>query len=118
MRFVEEMYPKAIMLENVPSLEKDWRFIAMQDRLVELGFNVAVNVLDAADYKVPQRRKRLIMLASRVHEPALATKAGRRLTVREAFAAMEAPSKTSDKLHKVTERRSQAVRDLIALLHR
>jgi len=46
----------------------------------------------------------------------VAPKANARVTVRDAFKNLEAPSKTSDVLHQVNERRSQAVRDLIALI--
>ena len=82
----------------------------------ELGYLVAVHVLDAADYQVPQRRKRLIMLASRVHEPAMAPKSDDRVTVRQALKGLEPPSRTKDKLHGLGENRSQAVKDLIALI--
>lgn len=63
LRFVEIMKPKTVMLENVPALAKDARFLGMQDNMQKLGYETVVHVLDAADYSVPQRRKRLIMLA-------------------------------------------------------
>jgi len=113
-RFVKVMKPKTIMLENVPALAKDGRFTRMRNQLAELGYDMVVHVLDAADYEVPQRRKRLIMLASRIYKPQIAAKAGNRITVRKALAGVGAPSKTKDKLHGLGESRSQAVRDLIA----
>jgi DNA (cytosine-5)-methyltransferase 1 len=113
-RFIKVMRPKTVMLENVPALAKDGRFTRMRNQLTGLGYDVIVHVLDAADYEVPQRRKRLIMLASRVCKPHIAAKAGKRVSVREALASVEAPSRTKDKLHGLGENRSQAVRDLIA----
>lgn len=113
-RFVKVLKPKTIMLENVPPLVKDSRFTQMCNQLYELGYETVVHVLDAADYKVPQRRKRLIMLASRIHKPQIAPKADHRMTVRQALAVVDAPSTTKDKLHGMGEKRSQAVRDLIA----
>lgn len=115
-RFVSVLRPKTVMLENVPALAKDDRFSHVRSQLSDLGYEIVVDVLDAADYKVPQRRKRLIMLASRVHAPQIAPKADRRITVRQALAGVEAPSATKDKLHGMGEKRSQAVRDLIALI--
>lgn len=115
-RFVTVMQPKTIMLENVPALAKDGRFTRMRNQLTEQGYEFVVHVLDAADYQVAQRRKRLIMLASKVHRPAIAPKAESRLTVREAFRGVGAPSKTKDALHALGENRSQAVRDLIKLI--
>ncbi len=116
LRFIEVMQPKAVMLENVPALAKDARFLDMRSRLHSLGYQSVVHVLDAADYSVPQRRKRLIMLASRVHAPVVAERARKRLTVREALKGMAEPGRSRDKLHGLGENRSQKVRDLIALI--
>lgn len=118
LRFVKVMNPKTIMLENVPALAKDGRFTRMRNDLEALGFEVIVQVLDAADYGVPQRRKRLIMLASRVHQPAIAPKARRRTTVREALKRAGPRSTTQDQLHALPENRSEAVRSLIAMIPR
>lgn len=116
LRFIEVMQPKTVMLENVPALAKDARFVGMQNQLHVLGYQTVVNVLDAADYSVPQRRKRLIMLASRVHVPTVADKARKRLTVRQALKGMAEPGQSKDKLHGLGENRSQKVCDLIALI--
>ena len=115
-RFIEVMRPKMVMLENVPALGKDPRFTGVQSQLHALGYQTVVNVLDAADYSVPQRRKRLILLASRVHTPVVAVKARKRLTVRQALKGMVEPGRGRDELHGLGEKRSQKVRDLIALI--
>lgn len=116
MRFVRCMLPKTVMLENVPALAQDGRFTRTRNQLNKLGYRTVFCVLDAADYGVPQRRRRLIMLASRVHEPQMARALRRRVTVRRAFKNIEAPSKSKDKLHALRENRSRAVRKLIALV--
>lgn len=116
LRFVKAMNPKTVMLENVPALGKDGRFTRMKNQLVALGYEVVVHVLDAADYGVPQRRKRLIMLASRVCLPSIAPAAAERVTVRQALNGLSSPSRTKDALHALPENRSQAVRDLIKLI--
>ena len=116
LRFVKAMKPKTVMLENVPALGRDGRFTKMKNQLIVLGYQVVVHVLDAADYKVPQRRKRLILLASRVYAPSIAPAAEKRVTVREALEGLTPPSRTKDALHALPENRSQAVRDLIALI--
>lgn len=116
LRFAVVMQPKTIMLENVPALGKDGRFERMREQLIALGYETVVHVLDAADYAVAQRRKRLILLASKVHTPVIAPKMKNRITVRTAFSGVGAPSTTKDSLHAMPENRSQAVRDLIALI--
>lgn len=113
-RFVKVINPKMVMLENVPGLGRDQRFADMRDNLASLGYKVVTEVLNAADYGVPQRRKRLIMLASRVHKPEIAPLAKSRVTVRDALKGVAAPSRTKDKLHAMPENRSLAVRELIA----
>lgn len=118
LRFVRVLRPKTIMLENVPALADDARFKSLCGSLSKLGYDYVVHVLNAADYGVPQRRKRLILLGSRVHRPVAAEKAELRVTVRNALASLESPSKTKDKLHAVPENRTLAVREIIKLIPR
>lgn len=113
LRFVKEMLPKSIMMENVPALAADSRFKDLCSSIAELGYSYVVQVLDAADYSVPQRRKRLILLASRVHQPAIAEKNSQRVTVRQAISGIGARSNTKDLLHAIPERRSEKVMDII-----
>lgn len=56
---------RAAVIENVPSF-LDWRLYPVwRSGLQALGFEVSERVLDAAHFGVPQRRKRLIVLATR-----------------------------------------------------
>jgi len=115
-RFAKAMLPKCIMMENVPALINDTRFKRSCEELKILGYTCSVNILDAADYRVPQRRRRLILLASRVHTPAIAEKAISKVTVRQALLGIGSPETSSDPLHAMTEQRSIPVRKLIALI--
>lgn len=63
LRFVEALQPKAVAFENVPRLRRDWRFEAFVDGLRSLGYGVNFQVVDAVDYGVPQRRRRLLAIA-------------------------------------------------------
>ncbi|MET3512421.1 DNA (cytosine-5)-methyltransferase 1 [Pseudacidovorax sp. 1753] len=114
LRLVLELRPKTIMMENVPSLKDDIGFVEMVRQISRAGYRTNVEVLNAADYGVPQRRRRLIFLASRVGAPQVAPKAKTRLTVRDAIGSLEAPSRSKDPLHAFPENRSQSVKDLIA----
>lgn len=116
LRFITVMHPKTVMMENVPTLADDGRFRQLCESIEALGYRYVVNVLDAADYRVAQRRKRLILLASRVHVPSIARKSVNRLTVREALNGVGAPSTSRDKLHAMPERRSDEVRRLIEVI--
>jgi DNA (cytosine-5)-methyltransferase 1 len=116
LRFAQEMMPSTIMMENVPALEKDGRFLDLQNQLGLLGYECDVKVLDAANYRVPQRRRRLILLASRIHRPKLAPIRSARVTVRQAIKGIGAPTRTKDLLHALPERRSDQVRKIISLI--
>lgn len=116
LRFVREFRPKAVMLENVPKLSKDTRIRALARKLDELGYNCERQVLNAADYGVPQRRKRMILIAvrKRFGQPSFATPSAQRRTVRETISALGAPRRSSDPLHSFGENRSDDIRALIA----
>nr|ADO24181.1 M.ApaI [Acetobacter pasteurianus subsp. pasteurianus] len=65
MRVLKEVRPAAFLAENVPGLATRNRVQYLAELLNEfeaLGFNVSWNVVSAADYGVPQKRRRLIIV--------------------------------------------------------
>jgi DNA (cytosine-5)-methyltransferase 1 len=75
-RIVEELKPAAFLLENVPNLAAIASGSILEGAkaaLRQLGYSVDHRVVSAADYGVPQNRKRLIVLGIRgtqaVHFP-------------------------------------------------
>src|SRR5216684_2014027 len=85
LRFVEALRPKAIMMENVPGLARNGRFKRFCARLRELGYIGEYDVLDAANYGVPQRRNRLIYLAGFKRPVTFADPRKKEKTVRQAI---------------------------------
>ena len=81
LRFVRVLRPKAVMLENVPKLEKNHRFKKLCAELETLGFKLNHSVLNAANYGVPQRRRRLILVAGRGAKISFGTPTHRKLAV-------------------------------------
>ena len=57
--------PQAVLFENVPPVVKDARFTYLLKVLSENEYSVDYHILNAASYGVPQRRKRLILIAVR-----------------------------------------------------
>ena len=64
-KFVAEMKPRAVVMENVPNLMVQRRFTLLVGRLRRLGYGVRYGIVDAADFGVPQRRRRLVLMALR-----------------------------------------------------
>jgi DNA (cytosine-5)-methyltransferase 1 len=88
---VRQAPPDFIIVENVPGLHHSYG-LEIQKKFLEqirsVGFdndNVLIECLDAAEFSVPQTRKRFIMMASR-HGPVKKPIRGRkRLTVKDAI---------------------------------
>lgn len=114
LRYAEAFAPKAIMMENVPGLMARNTFRRMCRKLERLGYKLTVGIKDAARYGVPQRRRRLILLAGREAEIAFATESRRIRTVKTAIGRMPPAGASKDALHNLPERkRSPRVTRLI-----
>ena len=64
-RLVRETTPDYVTMENVPRLQKSEVFEEFVSILRETGYQVAHSVLFGPDYGLPQRRRRLVLLAGR-----------------------------------------------------
>lgn len=64
-RLIEETNPLTVMMENVPGLNNRGKELMNEflERLEELGYKISMEVLQVADYGVPQNRRRLVILA-------------------------------------------------------
>lgn len=65
-RLVREISPDVVTMENVPQLKRHAVFREFQNILRGAGYHVNSYVVDCADYGLPQKRSRLILLASRL----------------------------------------------------
>lgn len=64
--------PSWVILENVPfmlSLDRGRAIAKIADALEAMGFSWAYRTVDARAFGLPQRRRRVIILASRRHDP-------------------------------------------------
>jgi DNA (cytosine-5)-methyltransferase 1 len=70
-RVVDQVHPKFFVAENVSGLKsvQDGRWLKLQletfNRIGKVGYHVATTVLNARDYGVPQRRKRVLIVGVR-----------------------------------------------------
>ena len=64
-RIISESRPHIVSMENVPALTKEKVFLDFVRDLEALGYYVTYSIVNAADYGVAQRRRRLILIASK-----------------------------------------------------
>ncbi|MCB9839017.1 MAG: DNA cytosine methyltransferase [Phycisphaeraceae bacterium] len=68
-RFAALLEPRWIIVENVINMRNWHKYKAFCDRLRALGYNIRVETLNAADFGVPQVRRRLFLLCDREKAP-------------------------------------------------
>lgn len=71
LRFVRALRPKAVMIENVPGLGRDERAMRLTRGLAGAGYIARQYSVNAVQFGVPQRRRRLIILGLRGKRSAL-----------------------------------------------
>jgi DNA (cytosine-5)-methyltransferase 1 len=112
-RFVEYFKPYTIMLENVPWLEKDKLFDEAKKKLETIGYNIDIAVVNVRDYGVPQNRKRLVMIGSRLGPISIAKPNKKKVTVRDCIGKLPKPENSKDKLHKIFPKHTENIEHLI-----
>lgn len=72
-RIVEDLMPAHVLVENVPGIEKKGSavFTRFLELLLRSGYRYEYQIVNAKDFGVPQNRRRLILLASRLILPTL-----------------------------------------------
>jgi DNA (cytosine-5)-methyltransferase 1 len=112
-RLVLELKPKYVMLENVPKLKKNHRLKKFKTVLEEAGYTIEADILNVQHYGVPQRRRRFILLASRVSTVKFTKTDVPIRTVRDAIGSLQPAGESGDPLHDIPENRSASVKDRI-----
>jgi DNA (cytosine-5)-methyltransferase 1 len=110
-RLVRQTLPELVTMENVPGLARQSPFFDFQETLRDNGYQFVHAILNAADFGVPQTRKRLVLLASRIGPVALPKPThvgtGQWLTVRQSVGDLpkikDGQTFRGDALHRAAE---------------
>jgi len=103
-RLAKGVRPDIVTMENVPTIKKHEVYGDFVAALRKLGYKVWYDVVDCSSYGLPQRRRRMVLLASRLGPIELIESThARPMTVREAIGQLPAiaagGSLTRDPLH-------------------
>jgi DNA (cytosine-5)-methyltransferase 1 len=63
--FVSDFQPEAVVLENVPGIRRDGRLDRLLRQMRAVGYSARGYTIEAADFGVPQRRRRHLVVALR-----------------------------------------------------
>jgi DNA (cytosine-5)-methyltransferase 1 len=85
MRVVRQVEPKAFVIENVPELLRAPEFEGITRSAKRLGYSMESGVLNAANFGVPQNRRRAFIVGLKKGNPELPKPNGARATVRDAI---------------------------------
>jgi DNA (cytosine-5)-methyltransferase 1 len=113
MRLIRKVKPEIVSMENVPDLSNMERYPVFSDflrTLAECGYSVSYQTVDSSRYGVPQRRKRLVLLASRLGAISLIPETHDKdkvITVRNTIAKLprlrDGSTNTKDPLHRASK---------------
>lgn len=116
-KLIAEISPRAVMLENVPGMERDGRFSKLLGMLRRHGYKFSWKILNVSDFGVPQRRHRLVVLACKAKRPIVGEiNTSNPQTVRQAIGAIEHPRKSNRPLHRLLASYSNSVKSIIRMI--
>lgn len=101
------------MMENVPGLTKYELFDKALETFKELGYEVDYKVVNVKNYGVPQSRRRLVLVGSRLGKIEVAKPSNVKVTVRQAIGKLPLPVDSKDSLHKVFPNHKPEILQLI-----
>lgn len=69
LRYCKVLRPRWVVIENVPQMQTWTGYESLMEKLSAQGYRFSEHLLDAANFTVPQRRRRLFVTAVREGEP-------------------------------------------------
>lgn len=104
--------PEFVLCENVPPAKNSSEYKEFAEALRKAGYTVTIDVVNAYDYGVPQKRRRLVLAASLWNPVNIHNYADKRYTVRDAIGhlpPLESGQQCSSDDHHVCRKHSDIV---------
>lgn len=115
-RFIKELKPYTFMMENVPGLALDKSFEDAIKEIESAGyFKPDWKIVNIKDYGVPQNRRRLVLVGSRLAPLLVANpnKNNKKRTVRQVIGKLPRPEESNDPIHNIFPAHTDKVQTLI-----
>lgn len=113
-RFVVGLRPYTFMLENVPGLVKYDLFKWALNEVEKYGYyKPDWKIVNVCEYGIPQNRKRLVLVGSRLAPIKVADPPMIKKTVRNAIGKLPLPHESADPLHRVFPIHEPRIQELI-----
>jgi DNA (cytosine-5)-methyltransferase 1 len=115
-RVVKALKPYTIMMENVPGLVNYHLFKKAIVILRKAGYKwIDYKVVNVKNYGVPQSRRRLVLVGSRLGVIEVAKPLDKKKTVRQAIASLPLPANSKDPIHKIFPTHTPHVQERIKM---
>jgi len=94
--YIERFHPYVFIFENVPAIENYPLFVDIRERLRDMGYELDCKVVNVARYGVPQRRKRFVMIGSRIGRIPIPDGDNTTITVKDVIGNLKSPDESDD----------------------
>lgn len=116
-RIARALLPRWIIIENVVSMRRWSRYKEFKGALENLGYRIREQVLNATDFGVPQKRRRLFILCDREEVPRRTPSLADRGSAASSFICMNgsfrwSPLRTKRRAKATLERANRAIKAL------
>lgn len=115
-RLIGEILPTAVFMENVPGIENYVRFREFTAALRKLGYCVTWKTLQLGEYGVPQKRRRVVVLAGHGFDIEMPKEAKITRTVRWAIGDLKRPRDHHSPLHREVAKHGSIVKERISAI--